>query len=109
MAKTLLCIPAFLIAFFSAVSVTHAASFCEPEVQRDWPSWIGQLGACAQQEGVIPAQGEVYLPRIPEFYQSINYRRWYMQPVVQPSTSPTQGERVGAEWWPDWIGKPAWY
>ena len=108
MVKTLFFIPAFLVAFVSMATAAHAASLCEPEVQRDWPSWIGQLDDCAQAS-TLPAQNAVRLPNIPEYYQPLNYKRWYMQPVAQPSTSATQEERTGAEWWPDWIGRPSWY
>ena len=108
MTKKFFFIPALLIVFFSAVSVTHAASLCDPDVQRDWPSWIGQLGECAQQQEVVPVQ-RTRIPHIPEFYQPLTYQRLQVQPTEERHEDALQSERAGAQWWPDWIGKPEWY
>lgn len=103
MIKTLFSISAFLIAFIGMTTAAQAASLCEQSVQRDWPSWIGQLD-CMQQESAVPVHQAARLPRIPEFYQPLTYKK---QIAVQPAA--VQEERAGAQWWPDWIGRPSWY
>jgi len=109
MAKIFFSVSAFLVACAGMTSVAHAASFCESDVQRAWPSWIGQI-ECEQQPAVPIRQG-TSIPHIPEHYQSLMYERLLTQPAVQvqQDESASQAERAGMQWWPDWISKPLWY